>query len=130
MYVLRCHAILRYIYLYLNKHSSSLLSYHASLLQNESRLARVFLGFCFSESLFMDFLSVESTFLGHSEIPNSADPCLQVCEVHPLGSQRPSVNCKWSQNWNTNFDDHGKLRLALRESIREIILTRRVIVMV
>ena len=33
-------------------------------------------------------------------------------------SQRPAVNRRRSQNWNTNFDGLGKLRLALRESKR------------
>ena len=44
-----------------------------------------FLGFCFSESIFFGFLLVAKYFLGHSEIPNSADPCLLVCQVLPLG---------------------------------------------
>ena len=55
---------------------TSLLSYHASLLLNESCLMRVFLGFCFSESISGGFLSVPKYFLGHSETPSSTGPCL------------------------------------------------------
>ena len=36
---------------YFSKHSSSLISYHTSLLLNELCLRRVFLGFCFLESI-------------------------------------------------------------------------------
>ena len=37
-----------------------------------------FFEFCFTESIFLGVLSVaiESIYLGSSEIPNSADPCL------------------------------------------------------
>ena len=35
-----------------------------------------FLGICFLESIVLISLSVAKYFLGHSEIPNSADPCL------------------------------------------------------
>ena len=36
----------------------------------------IFLGFGFSESIFWGFLLVVKYFLGRSELPNSADPCL------------------------------------------------------
>ena len=36
----------------------------------------IFLGFCFSESIFLGFLLVAKYFLGRSEVPNFADPCL------------------------------------------------------
>ena len=37
---------------------------------------RVFLEFCFPESILLGVLSVAKYFWGISEIPNSADPCL------------------------------------------------------
>ena len=37
------------------------------------------------ESIFWGFLSVAKNYLGRFEIPNSADPCLLICQLHPLG---------------------------------------------
>ena len=37
------------------------------------------------ESVFWGFLSVAKNCLGCSKIPNSADPCLMICQVHPVG---------------------------------------------
>ena len=48
-------------------------------------LEGIFLGFCFSASIFWVFCQLQSILLGTSEIPNSADPCLYVYQVHPLG---------------------------------------------
>ena len=46
-----------------------------------------FLEFCLSENIFWVFFQWQSIFLGSSEIPSSADPCLYVCHFHPLGSK-------------------------------------------
>ena len=70
---------------YFGKHSSSLLSYHTYISLNESVLGRGFLGFHFVESIILGFLSVGKYYLGRLEIPNSTDPCLFACQVHPFG---------------------------------------------
>ena len=46
-----------------------------------------------------------------------ADSSYNKSKFNEIESQRPAVNRRQSQNWNTNFDDLEKLRLALRESI-------------
>ena len=46
-----------------------------------------FLGFCCLEGIFFGFsVSGKVFFGGRSEIPNFADPCVYVWQVHPLGS--------------------------------------------
>ena len=48
----------------------------------------IFLGFLLVAKYFFGFsVSGKVIFLGRSEIPNSADPFLQVCQVHPLGKK-------------------------------------------
>ena len=48
-------------------------------------LGGYFLGFHFFGKYFLGFFSAGKYFLGRSAIPNSADSCLLVCQVHSLG---------------------------------------------
>ena len=41
----------------------------------------------FRRYFFGFFVSGKVFFSGSSEIPNFAHPCLQVCQVHPLGTE-------------------------------------------
>ena len=77
-----------------SKHRSSLISYHASLLLNESRLRKVFFRVLLFGKYFLGFLLVAMYFLGRSEMPNSADPCLYVCQVHPLGPKVENLDLR------------------------------------
>ena len=70
---------------YFSKHISSLLSSHTQLLLNESGLGRVSFKVSLFGKYFIGFFFSWKYFLGRSAIPNSADPCLLVCQVHFLG---------------------------------------------
>ena len=61
----------------------------------------------------MGVLSVAKYFLGSLEIPNSADPCLYVYQVHPLWVK---YEVKYSLEWKYMKLDSGKIKAFLYES--------------
>ena len=84
-----------------NNHGSPLLSHDAGVSRNEQCFWGYFLGFCFSESIFLGFLLVVKYFLGPSEIPSSTYSCLLVCQVHHLG--QALTRCLTDRISVTNF---------------------------
>ena len=100
--------------------------YHASLLLNESCLGRLFFRVSiFGKYSFLGLLLVAKYFLGGSEIPNSADSCLYVCQVHPMGPvlkwdylkyKSDTVAKKYSvDRAKEHRDERNELKLRVKE---------------